>query len=57
MRIDQDGVAEQGFFIGIMKPKKRNQLVNIDITIETPDGAVYTATTSPCAALPEDVQM
>ncbi len=46
IRIDQDGVAEQGFNIGDSKLAQRNQLVNIDITIDTPDGAAFTTTTS-----------
>jgi hypothetical protein len=46
IRIDQDGVAEQGFNIGDSKLAQRNQLVKIDITIDTPDGAVYTTSTS-----------
>ena len=46
VKIDDDGVAEQGFNIGDRKLANRNTEVLIDVTIETPDGQVYTAKTS-----------
>ena len=46
VKIDADGVAEQGFNIGDRKLAQRNKPVPIDVTIEAPDGTVYKATTS-----------
>jgi hypothetical protein len=42
----EDGVAEQGFYIGDRKLAQRNNAVLIDITITAPDGTIYTTTTS-----------
>jgi hypothetical protein len=46
VKIDEDGVAEQGFNIGDRKLANRNIVVPIDVTITAPDGQVYTAQTS-----------
>jgi hypothetical protein len=46
VKTGDDGVAEQGFNIGDRKVSLRNVEVPIDVTIEAPDGQVYTAKTS-----------
>jgi hypothetical protein len=45
VKTDDDGVAEQGFQVGDRRLTNRNVEVPIDVTIETPDGQIYTAKT------------
>jgi hypothetical protein len=46
IKTGEDGVAEQGFYIGGRSLAQRNYTVNIDITVTAPNGDVYTTTTS-----------